>query len=56
MSESGSDTDSSSDDGDHFFEIITKGAKLAQIYSDLYLIKGPPKYQFKPEWTGYRRS
>jgi hypothetical protein len=36
MSES--DTDSSSD-GEQFFEIIHKGAKLTEIYIDLYLVK-----------------
>jgi len=40
MSES--ETDSSSDE-EQFFEIITKGAKLAEIYTDLYLIKAPPR-------------
>jgi hypothetical protein len=36
MSES--DTDNSSD-GEHFFELIHKRAKLAEIYTDLYLLK-----------------
>jgi hypothetical protein len=38
-----SESDSSSDDGDQFFDIITKGAKLAEIYCDLYLHKAPPR-------------
>jgi hypothetical protein len=41
MSES--ESDSSSDDGDQFLDIITKGAKLAEIYCDLYLHKAPPR-------------
>jgi len=38
-----SESDNSSDDGDQFFNIITKGAKLAGIYCDLYLHKAPPR-------------
>ena len=38
-----SESDNSSDDGDQFFNIITKGAKLAEIYCDLYLHKAPPR-------------
>jgi hypothetical protein len=29
----------SSSDGEQFFKIIHKGAKLAEIYTDLYLVK-----------------
>jgi hypothetical protein len=35
---SASDTDSSSD-GEQVFELIHKGSKLAEIYTDLYLLK-----------------
>ena len=40
---SDSESDTSSDGGDHFFDIITSGAKVAQIYHDLYLVKAPPR-------------
>jgi hypothetical protein len=40
MSESESD---SSSDGEQFFKIISKGAKLAEIYTDLYLCKQPTR-------------
>jgi hypothetical protein len=36
MSESESDCSS---DGEQFFKIISNGAKLAEIYTDLYLCK-----------------
>jgi hypothetical protein len=40
MSESESD---SSSDEEQFFEIISKWAKLAEIYTDLYLCKQPTR-------------
>lgn len=40
---SDSESDTSSDDGDHFFAMVTTGAKLADIYCDLYLDKAPPR-------------
>jgi hypothetical protein len=39
---SDSDTDSSSED-EEFLEIIVKGARLAEIYSDLYMMKASPR-------------
>lgn len=36
------DTDSSSED-EEFLEIFVKGAKLAEIYYDLYLMKASPR-------------
>ena len=48
----GSDSGSSSVDGDQLFDIVTKDAKLAEIYSDLYLMKAPPRIsiQTRMDW------
>jgi hypothetical protein len=38
--------------GNNFFEIITKGAKVAEIYTDLYLCKAPTRTSIQSgiEW------
>lgn len=43
MSDTEIESESSSDDGEQLFRIVTCGAKVAQIYHDLYLDKAPPR-------------